>query len=128
MTAGHSASARAGAILNIYRATAYSAVTPFVQLHIGDPGAAGTANQSANTTRNAVTFSAPTGANPVTMAGTIGNYTMTAAETITHVSIWSASTAGAFQESWPLTTGQPVINGSTFSFSTFALTITPTAA
>lgn len=125
MTAGLSTT-RGAAILNIYRSTAYSAVSPFVQLHTGDPGAAGTSNVSGNTTRNAPTFNAPSG-NSMTL-NTLSTWTMNTSETITHISIWSASTAGTFQESWALSSGVPVVNGSTFSLTTLTLSYSPTAA
>lgn len=125
MTAGLTTT-RGAAILNIYRATAYSAVSPFVQLHTGDPGAAGTANVSGNTTRNAPTFSAPS-SNSMALSS-MSSWTMNTSETITHISIWSASTAGTFQESWALSSGVPVVNGSTFSLTTLTLSYSPTAA
>ena len=125
MTAGLS-STRVNAILNVYRTTAYSAVTPFVQLHTGDPGSAGTANVSAVTTRNALTLAAPSGG--AAALSSLASYSMTTSETITHVSLWSASTAGTFQESWALTAGVPVVNGSTLTFSTLTLSYTPLAA
>ena len=125
MTAGLSAT-KAASILNTYRATAFSAITPFVKLHIGDPGAAGTANPSAVTTRNSITFAAPSGGSMA--LSSLGTYAMTTTETISHISIWDASTAGNFIESWALTAGVPVINGSVLSFTAFTLAYTPIAA
>lgn len=125
MTAGLSAT-KAASILNTYRATNFTAITPFVKLHTGDPGSAGTSNASAVTTRNALTLAAPSaGSSALTSLGT---YSMTTTETITHVSIWDASTAGNFVESWALTGSVPVINGSVLSFTTFTLAFTPIAA
>lgn len=75
---------------------AYSAsAAVYVQLHTGDPGAAGTANVAASNTRVAATF----GAAP--SAGAISNTTeiqldVTASEVLTHVSCWSAAAAGTF--------------------------------
>ena len=40
----------------VCRATAYSEAGVYVQLHLGDPGSAGTANPAANTTRVQATF------------------------------------------------------------------------
>lgn len=126
MTAGLSA-AKANSILNVLRNTAYSAIaTPFVQLHIGDPGAAGTSNVATTSTRNAVTWNAPSGGS-MTLA-TLGSWTGAAAETITHISIWTASTAGTFIESWPLSAGVPIIVGSTFTLPTLTLSFSPIAA
>lgn len=126
MTAGLSAS-RANSILSVLRNTAYSAVaTPFVKLHTGDPGAAGTANASAVTTRNAVTWNAPSGGSMT--LNTLSSWSMTTSETITHISIWDASTAGTFIESWALSSGVAVVNGSTFSITTLTLSFSPIAA
>lgn len=125
MTAGLSAS-KANSILNVYRSTAFSAVSPFVKLHTGDPGASGTANASAVTTRNALTLNAPSGGTAT--LSSLASYSMTTSETITHVSIWDASSSGNFLESWALTASVPVINGSTLTFSTFTLSFSPIAA
>ena len=35
----------------IGNATSYSIATPYIQLHVGDPGASGTANTAGNATR-----------------------------------------------------------------------------
>ena len=126
MTVGITA-AQANAYLNVYRNTAASAIaTVFVQLHTGDPGAAGTSNVAALTTRNQITWNAASGGS-MTLA-TLSNFTMTASETISHVSLWTASTAGTFLQSCALTASVPVINGSTLSFSSFTVSFTPIAA
>ena len=39
-------------------ATSFSVAVPYVKLHVGDPGAAGTANPATETTRKSVSFSA----------------------------------------------------------------------
>lgn len=126
MTVGLAA-AQANAFLNVYRNTAASAVaTPFVKLHTGDPGAAGTTNPSAVTTRNAITWAAASGGSMA--LSTLSSFSMTTSETITHVSLWDASSAGNFLQSAALTASVPVINGSTLSFSSFTVSFTPIAA
>jgi hypothetical protein len=125
MVAGLSA-ARAASILNVFRATTYTSVSVFVKLHTADPGAAGATAPSAVTTRNALTLNAPSAGSST--LSSLASYAMTATETITHVSLWDASTAGNFIESWALTAGVPVINGSSLTFSTFTLSFTPIAA
>lgn len=121
------ASATANAYLNVYRNTAYAAIAAvYVQLHTGDPGAAGTSNVSANTTRNQITWAAPSGGSMALSA--LATYSMTTSETITHVTLWTAASAGTFLQSGSLTTSVPVVNGSTLSFSSFTLNFQPIAA
>jgi hypothetical protein len=119
--------AKANAELNVYRNTANAAIAAvYVKLHVGDPGAAGTANPSAVTTRNAITWAAPSGGSMALSA--LAAYAMTTTETITHVSLWDASTAGNFLESAALTAGVPVINGSSLTWTSFTVARTPLAA
>lgn len=126
MTAGLSV-ARANAVLNVLRNTTYTGLAAvYVKLHTGDPGAAAASNASAVTTRNQLTLAAPAGGSAA--LSSLASYSMTATETITHVSLWDASTAGNFIESWALSAGVPVISGSTLTFSTFTLSFAPIAA
>lgn len=125
MTAGV-AVAKANGELNVYRGTSNPGVNVFVKLHIGDPGAVGTANASTVTTRNPITWSAPSGGSMA--LSSLSGYSMTATETISHVSLWDASSAGTFLESAALTAGVSVINGSTLTFTTFTVARTPLAA
>lgn len=110
---------------NRKRATAAAAYTPYIKLHIGDPGSDGTGNPSVVTTRQLATFAAPSGASS---SATVPTFSMTATETITDISIWDASTGGNFKESWALGASVPVVNGSTFSFTSFSLSYGPLAA
>jgi hypothetical protein len=127
MTVGLAATTAANAFLNVYRATNITAPAGmFVKLHIGDPGAAGTANASAVTTRNAIVWAAPSGGSMA--LSTLSSYSMTATETISHVSFWDSATVGNFWQSAALTTPQAVINGSTLNFTTVTLSFTPIAA
>lgn len=121
-------STRANAVLDTLRATGanITAGAVYLQLHTGDPGAAGTANVSTTTTRNAVTFNAPSGGSMT--LNSVGAYSMTSTHTVTHVSLWTASSGGTFVQSGALTTGVPVINGSTITFTVLTLAKTPIAA
>ena len=128
MTVGIAA-ATANADLDRFRNVAAAAIaTPFIQLHTGDPGAAGTANVSAgSTTRNAITWNAAS-------AGSMTLNTLSAwtnggtSETITHASIWSASTSGTFHHSFALSAGQAWVSTNTMTLTTFTLSRTPIAA
>lgn len=126
MTVGLAA-ATAASYLNVFRNTAYSAIANvYVQLHTADPGASGTTAVSAVTTRNAVTWNSPSGGSMTLLS--LSSFSMTSSETISHISLWTASSAGTFLQSAALTTGVPVINGSTLTFSTLTLAFSPIAA
>lgn len=120
------ATATANSYLNVFRAVTFTGLSVFMKVHVGDPGSAGTANASAVTTRNAVTWSAPSGGSMA--LSSVSAYSMTATETISHVSFWDASTAGNFLRSEALTAGVAVVNGSSLTFSTLTLAFTPLAA
>ena len=125
MTVGQSTT-HAHAILNVLRNTAYSGVTPYLQVHTADPGAAGTTGVSAVGTRQALTFGAPSAG--ATVAGAV-SWTAWAAgsETITHFSIWTASSAGTFLQSGSFSVSKNVTNGDTLN-ATITVTQGPLAA
>lgn len=126
MTAGL-ASATANSILNVYRNTSWTGLaTVALKLHTGDPGSAGTANASAVTTRNAVTWAAASGGSMA--LSSIGTYSMTTSETITHGSFWDATSGGNFLESFAFTSGVAVVNGSTLTINTLTIAMSPIAA
>lgn len=127
MTIGMSAYLANG-FLNIIRGTSFTAPTAiYVKLHTGDPGSAGTANASANTTRVAITFAAASGGS-MSITGTAPVWTMTASETLTNVSFWDASTSGNFLWSAALTSSRAVNSGDTYTLSTDTVNFTAIAA
>lgn len=99
----------------------------FIALHVGDPGAAGTANASAVTTRRQATMNAASGGQ-ITLSSMGGTYAMTATETINNFSVWDASTAGNFLFSGTWTVSRNVVNGDTVVVNTFVVNNTPLAA
>ncbi len=125
MTTGFSTT-HAHAILNVLRNTAYSGINPFLQIHTGDPGAAGTANASAETTRKAVTFAAPSGGSTTASAVSWTSWAA-GSETISHVSLWTASSGGTFLHSGALSASKSVTNGDTLNVTVTA-SLTPIAA
>lgn len=121
------ASATAASILDaLGNATAWSVATPYIKLHVGDPGAAGTANAATETTRKLVSFGAASG-------GAISNdaaLTWTAvagSEDYTHFSLWDASTAGNFLASGTVT-ANAVTAGDTFTIPIGDLDLTLSVA
>lgn len=125
MSVGESTT-HAHAILNILRGTAAAGITPYVQLHTGDPGAAGTANQSATTARQQVSFAAPAAGSMTAPAVTWSNWAA-GTETISHVSLWDASTGGGFRKSAALDASKTIENGDSLNV-TLTATQGPIAA
>lgn len=78
------------------RGVAFDNDEVWVKLHLGDPGAAGTSNPAAETTRKQATFGAAASAGAISNTVAVEWTALPAAETFTHVSLWSASTAGTF--------------------------------
>ena len=104
--------------------------TLWVQLHTGDPGAAGTANVAGNGTRKQVTRGAASGgamSNTAPIAWTAGE--VDTAEDYTHLSLHDASTSGNFQGSGPMT-ANAVLVGDTFTIPTgdLDIAVSPVAA
>lgn len=127
MTVGLATTNLANNWLNMLRGTAFTAPAgTYIKLHTADPGAAGTANASAVTTRAQATFSAASGG--ALALSNSPSFTMTATETITHISVWDASTAGNFLWSAQLTTSKSVVNTDTLTFTTLGVSLSPLAA
>ena len=119
--------AHANALLEIYRNGTFTGIANVhVQIHTGDPGSAGTSNVSAVTTRNIITWGAASGGSMAISA--VDPWAMTATETITHLSFWSAGSGGTCYRTAALTSGIPVVNGSSFDLTTCTFSFTPLAA
>ena len=110
--------ATANAVLNAYwnqtNITAPTAI--WLQLHVGDPGANGTANVAAETTRKDVTaVFAAASAGAVTSDTAVTWTSVAGTEDFTHWTLWSASSAGTFYWSGTIT-ANAVVAGDTFTF------------
>ena len=114
--------------LNMLRGVAFTApAATYVKLHTGDPGAAGTANPAAVTSRSAVTLAAASGG-AVALTGTQPSWSMTTSETISYISIWDNSTGGNFLWSAQLAVAKTVADGDTLTLTTCGLSLSPLAA
>jgi hypothetical protein len=116
--------------LDMLAGTAFTAPsTTAVKLHTGDPGSAGTANASAETTRKALTWSAAS-AGSKAITTTLPSWTSwsVGTETITHISCWDSTTAGNFLFSAALTTSKTPTNGDTLNLTALTFAFTPIAA
>lgn len=101
----------------------------YAQLHTGDPGAAGTSNASAETTRKLWDF-ADAANGSKSAQGTLPSWTAWSAgpETISHVSVWNAVSGGTFKYSYALTASKSVTNNDTLNLTSHTVAITPIAA
>lgn len=97
------------------RNVSYANAAVWVKLHIGDPGAAGTSNAAGNTTRQQATFGSGAASAAISNTVAIAWTAVSTTETYTHVSIWTASTAGTFLGSAPLTQSKSVNSGDNFT-------------
>lgn len=124
------ASATSAALLDaLFNQSNYTAPTAlWLQLHVGDPGAAGTANVAAETTRKDVTtsFAAASGGTVTTNAAVTWTG-VSGTEDYTHWSIWSASSAGTFYISGAIT-ANAVTTGDTFTIPAGDLDVTLSTA
>lgn len=98
------------------------AAYPWIRLHVGDPGASGTAFPAVEATRKQPAWSAASGAAKTTSADVVWT-AVGAAEDYTHFSMWSASTGGAFGGSGTISANALLI-GDTFSIPAGELTLT----
>lgn len=88
----------ANSILNLL--TRAAAWTPppgcYIQLHVGDPGAAGTANPAVETDRVQATFGSAAAGGAISNTVALSWTGVGGTEDYTHYSAWSASTSGTF--------------------------------
>ena len=120
-------SATAAAILNELVAANGAWSTPascYVQLHLGDPGAAGTANAAANSIRQAAVFSTATAAGAITTSADITWTSVSNTEVYAYVSFWSASTAGTLLATDNLEVTRSLTAGDNFTIATGDIDIT----
>lgn len=110
-----------------FRNTSYTPPTTiYAKIHTGDPGAAGTANASGQTTRVATTFAAAASGS-IAISNT-PEFTLNASETITGVSFWDASTSGNFLYSAQASVSKGGVSGDIIRISTNTIGFTPLAA
>lgn len=105
------------------RGTGGLAGVVYAKLHTGDPGASGTSNTAAATTRKAVSLAAASSGSCVSNAEVRWGTTETATETITHLSFWDDATAGNFIGSDDLPSGVAVTAGDEFYVSSGNITL-----
>lgn len=111
--------------------TAYSAVAgSFVQLHTGDPGAAGTSNVSVGSaTRNSFIFSSSSSGSALSLGTPPSAWTNGGtSETLTHISVWTASSAGTLLFTVALTASKAWASADTFTLASLGASLSPQSA
>lgn len=98
----------------------------YAKLHIGDPGAAGTLNAAANTTRQLVTFGSAAATGAISNTAAVEWTSVPNTEVYSHLSFWTASTAGTFLGSDDLSATASVTVGDTFRLAIGDLDLTVT--
>ena len=90
----------------------------FLKLHLGSPGAAGTTNPAAETTRKQVTFGSDAAAGLISNTAPVSWTNYPNAENVTHVSAWDASTGGNFLGAHALASSKNMQVGDTLTIAT----------
>lgn len=106
--------------------TSFAVTTVYVKLHVGDPGANGTANPATETTRKSVSFAAASGGS-IASDASVSWTNIAGSEDATHFTAWDSETTGNFLFSG-LITGNPYTAGDTLTIASGALTASLTVA
>lgn len=119
------APATANAILNaLCRNTAWTQpAAVWVKLHVGEPGAAATANPAVETDRIQATFGTAATGGAISNTSALTWTGVAGTEDYTHFSAWDASTAGNFLFSGTIT-ANPVTTGDDFTIPVGDLDVT----
>jgi hypothetical protein len=107
-------------------ATAFSVTTPYIKLHVGDPGAAGTSNAATETTRKAVSFAAASNGALASDAD-VSWTNIAGSQDATYFTAWDNLTTGNFLFSGTIT-GNAYTAGDTYTISSGGLTVSLTVA
>ena len=98
----------------------------WVQLHVGEPGANGTANVAVETDRMQVTWAVAVGGT-LTSSSQLQWTNVAGTEDYTHFTVWTLAAAGTFGFSGTVT-ANPVTAGDTFTIAAGDLDVSVTVA
>lgn len=102
------------------------AAYPWIKLHVGAPGSAGTANAATETTRKQASWNAAA-AGASSNSGALTWTNVAGSEDFTHFTAWTASTNGTFGFSGTVT-ANAVTAGDTFTIAAGDLDVSATLA
>lgn len=100
----------------IFNNTSLAVAQPYVKLHTGDPGEAGTSNAAGETTRKALSTGAAA-SGTVTSDADLTWTNVSTTETISHISVWDHVSAGNCLWTGALTASKSVTAGDTFQIA-----------
>jgi len=106
--------------------TAFAVTNVYVQLHVGDPAAAGTANPATETTRKAVSF-ADASAGSIASDADVSWTNISGSQDATFFTAWDALVSGNFLFSGTIT-GNPYTAGDTYTITAGSFTTSLTLA
>jgi hypothetical protein len=106
--------------------TSYAVTQVYIKLHVGDPGAAATANAATETTRKSVSFAAAS-AGAIASDADISWTNIAGSQDATHFSAWDSLTVGNFLFSGTIT-GNAYTAGDTYTISSGNLSASLTVA
>ena len=104
----------------------FAVTNVYVKLHVGDPGAAATANAATETTRKEASFSAAS-SGALTSDAALTWTNIVGSQDATHFSAWDNLTAGNFLFSGTIT-ANAYTAGDTFTIASTSLTVSLTVA
>ena len=126
MAEGFSSYAATATLNAIGNNTSFAVATPYVQLHVGAPGAAGTSNVATETTRKLVSFAAAS-AGAIASDADVTWPNIAGTQDSTHFTVWDASSGGNFLFSGTIT-ANGYTAGDTYTFPSGAFTASFTLA
>jgi hypothetical protein len=106
--------------------TSFAVATVYVKLHVGDPGAAGTANAATETTRKETSFAAASSGSLASDAA-LSWTNIAGSQDATHFTAWDNISAGNFLFSGTIT-ANAYTAGDTFTIASGSLTVSLTLA
>lgn len=104
----------------------FAVAAVYVKLHVGDPGAAGTANAATETTRKEASFSAAS-SGTLTSDSALTWTNIAGSQDATHFTAWDNVSAGNFLFSGTIT-ANAYTAGDTFTIASGSLTVSLTIA
>jgi hypothetical protein len=106
--------------------TSFAVAQVYVKLHVGDPGAAGTASPATETTRKAVSFGAAS-SGALASDADVSWTNIAGSEDANHFTAWDSLTTGNFLFSGTIT-ANPYDAGDTYTITSGNLTVSLTLA